>query len=500
VNTEGIETLAAILRRSVWIIVLLTAFSVVLFDVVRHNQGPQYVAQSKVVLSPSDLSQLFSGSSPYVDPNLVDQTEKALAGAPQLFQQAAARLGGSAGSGPSLSKVTTVSKSGTTIEFTAKGRSPSRVVAIANAVAHAYPGWRAQVASAAIQNAIDQVQDQLQGAGNSRADLVTQLNRLKVLKTLTSGNVLLVEPATSATKTRPRPIRDSIIGGLIGLFVAFVVIAAREALDTRVRSEEEVEELLDVPVVGSVETLPRGTILASGGRNGERFGDMYGLLAANVAQETDSGHPVVIAVTSATAREGKTTTASNLAAALARRNASVVLVDLDTRRPTIDKVFRLPPDAVGLEQLFRRKLPPDRFTWSVSLNGASAPPTPTRTLPPVDATGNGHMTAGSLRVLPLKAAVRGGIPAHHERVEELLSSLAEGTDYIVIDTAPALSLPDVTDLSNLVDVVVVVVRHGRATRRNLAALSRLHRGWGGVKKNAVLVGVPRQESYSYYGE
>jgi Mrp family chromosome partitioning ATPase len=103
-------------------------------------------------------------------------------------------------------------------------------------------------------------------------------------------------------------------------------------------------------------------------------------------------------------------------------------------------------------------------------------------------------------VLPLKAAVRGGIPAHHERVEELLSSLAEGTDYIVIDTAPALSLPDVTDLSNLVDVVVVVVRHGRVTRRSLAALSRLHRGWGGVKKNAVLVGVPRQESYSYYGE
>src|SRR5439155_145046 len=182
VNTEGIETLAAILRRSAWIIVLLAAFSVVLFDLVRHNQGPQYVAQSKVILSPSDLSQLFSGSSPYVDPSLVDQTEKALAGSPQLFQQAAARLGGSAGGAVSLSKATTVSKSGTTITFTAKGRSRTRVVAIANAVAHAYPIYRAKVASAAIQNAISQVQDQLRAAGNSRADLVTQLNRLKVLK------------------------------------------------------------------------------------------------------------------------------------------------------------------------------------------------------------------------------------------------------------------------------------------------------------------------------
>jgi Mrp family chromosome partitioning ATPase len=500
VNTEGIETLAAILRRSAWIIVLLTAFSVVLFDLVRHNQGPQYVANSQVVLSPSDLSQLFSGSSQYVDPSLVDQTEKALAKSPQLFAQAADRLAGGFGNGEALSKATSVSKSGTTLTFSAKGKSRTRVVAIANAVARAYPSWRADVASAAIQNAIKQVQDQLKAAGNSRADLVTQLNRLKVLRTLTSGNVLLVEPAASATKTRPRLIRDSIIGGLIGLFVAFVVIAAREALDTRVRSEDEVEELLEVPVVGSVETLPRGTILASGGRNAERFGDMYGLLAASVAQESDASRAIVIAVTSATAREGKTTTASNLAAALARRNASVVLVDLDTRKPTIDKVFRLPPHAVGLEQLFRRRVPPEALTWNVSLNGASVPPTPTRSMPPVDATGNGHRTAGSLRVLPLKAAVRGGIPAHHERVEELLSALAEGTDYIVIDTAPALSLPDVTDLSNLVDVVVVVVRHGRVTRRNLAALNRLHRGWAGVKTNAVLVGVPRQESYSYYGE
>ena len=57
-----------------------------------------------------------------------------------------------------------------------------------------------------------------------------------------------------------------------------------------------------------------------------------------------------------------------------------------------------------------------------------------------------------------------------------------------------------TELSQLVDVVVLVVRHGRVTRRNLAALSRLSRTWDGIRKNAVLVGVPRQESYSYYGE
>ena len=62
-NTEGIDTLAAILRRSLWIVVLLVVVGAVMFDLVRHSQGKQYVAHSQVILAPSDLSQLFSGSS-----------------------------------------------------------------------------------------------------------------------------------------------------------------------------------------------------------------------------------------------------------------------------------------------------------------------------------------------------------------------------------------------------------------------------------------------------
>jgi Mrp family chromosome partitioning ATPase len=500
VNTEGIDTVAAILRRSLWIVLLLLVVGAVMFDLVRHSQGKQYVAKAGVILAPADLSQLYSGSSQYVDPTLVDQTEKALAQSPQLFDQAAKANGGALGGAGALEKATHVSKTGTTIAFTATGSSPHRVVAIANAVANAYPAWRTNVASTAIQNAITQIQDQLRGSGSSRPDLVSQLNRLKVLRTLTSGNVLLVEPATDATKTRPRLLRDSVIGGLIGLFVALLVIAVREALDTRVRSEQEVEELLDVPVLGTVEALPRGTQLATSQKGRERFGDMYGLLAANVAHDTDGDRAVVIAVTSATAREGKTTTASNLATALALRNARVVLVDLDTRKPAVDKVFRLPPETKGLEQVFYRKISPDALTWTVPQNGTGANAVPTRSLGSVDASGNGHAHTGSLRVLPLKGSVRGGIPAHHERIQQMLESLAHEADYIVIDTAPALSVPDMTELSQLVDVVVLVVRHGRVTRRNLAALSRLSRTWNGIRKNAVLVGVPRQESYSYYGE
>jgi len=499
VNTQGIETLKAVARRSLWLIALLVVLGVVLMNVLRHSQGPEYTATARVILSPTDLSQLFSGSSAYVDPDLLDQTEKALSGSPQLFGDAARRSG--VGTPGELSGATSSSKDGTTISFTATTSDPDKAVDISNAVARAYPKFRAGVAGAAIQNAIAQIQAQLDVSGTTRPELVDQLNRLKVLKTLTSGNVLLVVPATGATKTRPAPVRDSIIGGLIGFFIAMIIIAVREAVDTRIRSAEEVEDLLEVPVVGTVEALPRRAGLVTAMNKTERFGDMYALLAANLAQEADT-RPTVIAVTSATAQEGKTTTASNLAAALARRNKRVLLIDLDTRKPTVGKVFQIPSEAPGLEQIFTRRVNPSALMWTISVNGAASPPKPVRVgsaeaMAAPEANGAG---SGSLRILPLKAPLRGGISGQVERLRAVVTAAGKNADYIVIDTPPALALPNVTEIAGFLDQVVVVVRHGRVTRRSLAALNRVHRNWHDVKTNAVLIGVPRQDAYSYYEE
>jgi Mrp family chromosome partitioning ATPase len=497
-NTQGIETLKAVARRSLWLILLLVAAGIVLMNVLRHSEGKEFEASSHVILSPADLSQVFSGSSAYVDPDLVDQTEKALARSPRLFADAAKRWSGTLGSGSDLRGATAVSKDGTTLTFTATSSDADRAESIANAVAAAYPKFRAAVASAAIDKTIVQIQAQLRAStGTTRADLLDQLNRLKVLKSLTSGNVLLVEPSRGAAQTRPAPIRDSVIGALIGFFIAMILVAIREAVDTRVRSEEEVEEALDVPVVGTVEVLPRRTGVITGGKQGERFGDMYALLAANVAQESGS-RPTVIVVTSANAREGKTTTASNLAAALSRRNKDVVLVDLDTRKPALAKVFQIPQEAPGIEEVFRRKVNPGSLTWRVSLNGTVMSVAPSRLPRAKEGDGGNRKHAGILRVLPMRAPMRGGISGHTDSLKAILATIGQHNDYVVIDTPPALALPDVTELTKLVDMVIVVVRHGRASRRSLTALNRLHRGWADVKTNAVLVGVPRQDTYSYY--
>ena len=58
---------------------------------------------------------------------------------------------------------------------------------------------------------------------------------------------MLVQRATGATKTSPAPVRDTLLGAMIGLMLALLLVGIREALDTKIRSEEDIEELLDTP-------------------------------------------------------------------------------------------------------------------------------------------------------------------------------------------------------------------------------------------------------------
>ena len=491
-GTNSIDSLKQALRRSLWILLLLPILGIALMNVVRQTQGPLYQASAEVILSPTDIAASLTGTQQYVDPERIEDTEIALAESPQLFTRAAGEAGNELGGGDDLRSATSVSFSDNTITFTATSDDDETAVEIANAVAGVYPAWRAEVSGAALEQAIAQVEDQIE-LGGSQPSLVEQLNRLNVMKTLTSGNVLLVERADSAGKTRPRPPRDSILGFLIGTFAALMAVGLREAVDTRVRSEAEIEELLDVPVVGTIERLPRRSGVVALERRRERYQDMYALLAATLAQSRKDGEPLSIAVTSSSAGEGKTTTTANLAAALAQRNGRVLAVDLDGRRPALAKIFRIPSSSPGLEHVLVGTQRVASALWRIPLEGTHNPVR--RDGKQGQAFVEGH---GSLVVLPLQSPLPEAATRHATRIATLLNEVGKRVDYIVVDTPPALATADMTELAKVVDVVLIVVRHGRISRRALAALRKVARRWPTEQTNAVLVDTPRQESTTYY--
>jgi Mrp family chromosome partitioning ATPase len=511
-KTSGIEELKSVLRRSAVLIVGVILFGVLVMNVVRQLAGPEYRAGSRVLLNSSDLSSAVLGiSPPYVDPARQDQAEQNLVNSPQLYTYAAQRVGGRAGTAADLMANVSATASNNVVDFTATTSDADRSLRMVNSVATAYPRWRSEVAGDAVNAAIAQVQDRMRRFGRT-PELVKQLQQLQVVKTLSSGDTLFVEQARSATKTTPRPVRDSLLGGALALVIALLIVGARELFDTTVRTEGEVEDALEAPVLATIESLPRRLrtgILRAGG---DRFNDEYDLLAANIAQIFD-GHDgtVQLAITSALPGEGKTTTASNLAAALARRGANVVLADFDLRKPAVGEFVGLPRTAAGVSEMLNGAVDVRSVLWRIMPNGegpdpgrgVGAEPAPARRRRAASASASGETAAsteGSLTVMP-GGVVRGqSSPApRFARLPAVLEKLPSEADFVVIDTPPALLVAGMAELAQSVDAVMVVVRHGVVHRRRLRALGRQARSWRARLLGAVLNDSPGDESVlSYY--
>ena len=500
------EALKAAVRRALPLTLLLLLLGAIAINVQRQLAGDQYSSSSRVVLSTSDLSAAVTGVEPdFIDPERTADTALALAESPEVYERAARRAG-RAGDGEEVQGMTKVTgdKERDIIDFEVTTGDSDEAVRTANAVAVSYVDWRADISSRAIRRAIRQVEARIATSPRgSRAVLREQLESLRVMDTLNSGGATVVDRATDASHVSPSPRRDTMLGLALGLVLAVLLSAGREALNTRVRSEADVEEALGKPVLASIQTLPKRAGLVTVGRYGARFGDIYALLAANIVQLHGQNRPLTLAVTSSIPSEGKTTTAANLALAMAIRGQRVALVDFDLRKPGIDRMFRI-PQAPGVIQLVDGSVELDDAFWSVPLNGV-APAVGDRSIDIYSGNGGsaGEPTdreqgTGSLRVVPSGGVERGARVARSQQARRLLQELQEVVDVIILDTPPALATVEMAELSRNVDLVLVVVRHGQVSRRSILALNRQSEGWQADIAGAVLTGSPAEEDDYYY--
>jgi polysaccharide biosynthesis transport protein len=507
VKPSAAEALKAAIRRAIPLTIVLIVLGIIAMNTLKQLQGPEYSATAKVALASVDLGAMLSGiDQGFVDPERQVETALDLARSRETYRRAAAELPDSTLSASVVRAMTTVTGNSDSdvISFSTTAGDRGEAISVVNEVADSYVGWRADISAGTIRTTIQQIRERLTNPATPEAEAVLreQLERLRTLEALNSGGATVIERAVRASQVSPSPVRDSILGGAVGLVIALLLGAGREALNTRVRSEGDVEDTLGKPVLATIPSLPRRGGLVTIGRHEPRFGDTYGLLAANLMQLRGRTKGKVLAVTSAIAGEGKTTTASNLAVAMALRGQKVVLADFDLRKPSIGKFFRIPVDSPGVLQLVDGTTGIDSTVWSVTLNG-SAPSG--RARPPDSRSENGAgQSAGDddggwLRVVPSGGAGRGVRAARSVRVPTLLENLAKEADIVIIDTPPALSAVEMAELAPNVDYVLVCVRHGRVARRSLQTLSRQAEGWHAEIVGAVLTDSPPEaDDYSYY--
>lgn len=283
-----------------------------------------------------------------------------------------------------------------------------------------------------------------QGLADTFGETVSRLDNPGASRATVVINV--VSGPTDLGAVEPRLKVYAGLGVLVGLAVGLALIIARELLDNTVRSVESASELVGAPAVGDIGFDPdarRNPVLSTDRHSlrAEAFRQLRtNLTFIDVAHSTQ-----VLVVTSAVPGEGKTSVCLNLALALSETGHRVLVIEGDLRRPTMGRLLGLESE-VGLTNV---------LVGQVELEQALQAWTPQVTV----------LTSGSLP--PNPAELLEGAQIRH-----LLGVLRPRYDRILIDTTPLLPVTDAAVASALGDGVLMVVRHAKTTREQVAVAVR----------------------------
>ena len=273
-----------------------------------------------------------------------------------------------------------------------------------------------------------------------------------------------------------RPVRPNkplnialgiIIGLVVGVGLAFFI----EYLDTSVKTIDDVERSLQCPVLG---VIPQnvGLLMEEGAES--PHAEAYRVLRTNLLFSRKDDKLNTIAVVSAGAGEGKSTTVFNLAAVFAQSGQRTLIVDSDLRRPTLHKMLRV-TNNIGLTNDLLRQNTLEEVIQTTSL-------------PTLDFLGSGKLPRSSLGILS------------SAQMKDLIGELKQRYDFVFFDSPPIMGVSDASILASEVDMTLQVIQYRRYPQPMNIRAKQLIEKVGGNLVGIVLnnINMSQDESYYYY--
>jgi succinoglycan biosynthesis transport protein ExoP len=318
-----------------------------------------------------------------------------------------------------------------------------------------------------------------------RPSRVTRITRVKsdTPDLWTPDEKLTVRELADAVQPRsPDPnsqISKSTAAGFAALGLVVGGILYIEVRGKRVNSSLDVSQILGLQVIGAIPLIPTAAITRAGG-NSARYRRWRTLLnesmrgvMVRLLHEARAGQSQVVMVSSASAGEGKSTLATNLAVAMARAGYRTLLVDFDLRRPTLGDLFDLPP-APGVSEVLRNEAELDDSINIVHTDNLSV------------------LTAGHWSPYHVSVLANGD-------TELFFGELRERYQFIIVDGSPILGVAEAQLLCRHADTVLLSILRDVSSGPKILAACETLSAFGVRSLYAVVTGTANSDYAYYYG-
>jgi succinoglycan biosynthesis transport protein ExoP len=476
------------LRRSMLLVIGIVLVLAVSTYVVSSWLPKRYKATASIVQRTGGvIDQSDNVDSITRDLNTID----ALLTTDTVLGAAAARVSGESAETLRDKVASSVDPNANLIYVTARDGDPEHAARIANAVASTFVAEQADIKRRQYERARADLEEELSrlrgetGVNSQEQAIRERISQLGVSIATAGIDLAVAQPADAPDEPdTPRPLRNTALGIVLGLFIGVLVALARDRLVPRVSGSRELSRLLELPVLVSVPYVPHGRGRRMRLLSGIEY-ETYQTLATSIRFSlTPAEGPHVVVVTSALHAEGKSTVTVRLGRALAQAGHRTLLVSADMRWPTLHELAEV-DIAPGLADLLQTL--------------SDSPSADVRELVAKRITPARAQRRGALDVLP-----SGRKPSDPTDLladvglDRAFDALAElDYAYILVDAPPLLGIADTQALARRATSMLYVARMDRISLENVIdardVLDRLDRPPLGI----VVIGA-RTEASPYY--
>lgn len=320
--------------------------------------------------------------------------------------------------------------------------------------------YREQVATLPkLQQQQNELERQLDAAQNSYSALLKQFQETQVASNQAQSKARIVSEAEVPDEpSAPRKSLYIATGLILGSVLAFLTLYGLEKLNTSLRTVDEIQQRLALPILGVIPFLGPRRLRFFGHRTANRsansapcvylvdlpthkVSEAYQLLQNNL-QSLEANQPCkILAVTSSQPQEGKSTVAANLAIALAQSGRSAILVEANFQDPIQQYIWSWPAE-LGLSDVLV-----EQTLWRSVVQ---------RIYPNLDLMLSGKIEDQAISNLDSRP------------MAILLADLSDHYDFVILDTASLETGADTIRLTQSVDGILLVAQPGRINAESAA--------------------------------